>query len=54
MCCDRYYSRVNPLVIAAHPLESNQFGVVLSNGHVYVVEPSESEGKWGTLPPGST
>ncbi|KAF2576972.1 hypothetical protein F2Q68_00000248 [Brassica cretica] len=46
-------SRVYPLVIAAHPSESNQFGVGLSNGHVYVVEPSESEGTWGTSPPGS-
>ncbi|KAG2334477.1 hypothetical protein Bca52824_005657 [Brassica carinata] len=47
-------SRVYPLVIAAHPSESNQFGVGLSNGHVYAVEPSESEGTWGTSPPGST
>uniref|UniRef100_M4CP67 CTLH domain-containing protein n=1 Tax=Brassica campestris TaxID=3711 RepID=M4CP67_BRACM len=43
-----------PLVIAAHPTESNQFAVGLSNGHVYVVEASESEGRWGTSPPGST
>ncbi|KAF3542599.1 hypothetical protein DY000_02000386 [Brassica cretica] len=47
-------SRVYPLVIAAHPSESNQFGVGLSNGHVYALEPSESEGTWGTSPPGST
>ncbi|XP_018476375.2 topless-related protein 1 isoform X1 [Raphanus sativus] len=45
---------VYPLVIAAHPSEANQFAVGLSNGHVYVVEPSESEGRWGTLPTGST
>ncbi|WZY80229.1 hypothetical protein YC2023_026613 [Brassica napus] len=42
------------LVIAAHPTESDQFAVGLSNGHVCVVEPSESEGRWGTSPPGST
>uniref|UniRef100_M4CP68 CTLH domain-containing protein n=1 Tax=Brassica campestris TaxID=3711 RepID=M4CP68_BRACM len=42
------------LVIAAHPSESDQFAVGLSNGHVCVVEPSESEGRWGTSPPGST
>ncbi|KAG2334403.1 hypothetical protein Bca52824_005583 [Brassica carinata] len=46
--------RSYPLVIAAHPSESNQFAVGLSNGHVYVVEPSETEGRWGTSPPGST
>ncbi|KAF8081695.1 hypothetical protein N665_0870s0017 [Sinapis alba] len=47
-------SSVYPLVIAAHPSEINQFAVGLSNGRVYVVEPSESEGRWGTSPPGST
>ncbi|XP_018462545.1 topless-related protein 1 [Raphanus sativus] len=47
-------SFVRVLVIAAHPSESDQFAVGLSNGHVYVVEPSESEGTWGTSPPGST
>ncbi|KAI5398604.1 Topless- protein 3 [Lathyrus oleraceus] len=42
---------VYPLVIAAHPLEPNQFAVGLSDGSVKVIEPSESEGKWGSSPP---
>ncbi|KAI3844774.1 hypothetical protein MKX03_003418 [Papaver bracteatum] len=44
-------SRVHPLVIAAHPSEPNQIALGLSDGGVYVVEPLESEGKWGTVPP---
>ncbi|KAL3497851.1 hypothetical protein ACH5RR_040583 [Cinchona calisaya] len=40
-------SRLHPLAIAAHPSESNQFAVGLSDGGVYVLEPLESEGKWG-------
>ena len=43
--------RVHPLVIAAHPSEPNQFALGLSDGGVIVLEPSESEGKWGTSPP---
>ncbi|XP_019056179.1 PREDICTED: topless-related protein 1-like isoform X2 [Nelumbo nucifera] len=43
--------RVYPLVIAAHPSEPNQFAVGLTDGGVYVLEPLESEGKWGTSPP---
>ncbi|PON63180.1 Topless-related protein [Parasponia andersonii] len=43
--------RVYPLVIAAHPTESNQFALGLTDGGVYVLEPLESEGKWGTSPP---
>ncbi|KAF8034494.1 hypothetical protein BT93_C0724 [Corymbia citriodora subsp. variegata] len=43
--------RVYPLVIAAHPFEPNQFALGLTDGRVYVLEPSESEGKWGTSPP---
>lgn len=43
--------RVHPLVIAAHPSEANQFALGLSDGGVLVLEPSESEGKWGTSPP---
>lgn len=43
--------RVYPLVIAAHPSEPNQFALGLTDGSVYVLEPSESEGKWGTSPP---
>ncbi|XP_015617826.1 protein TPR1 isoform X1 [Oryza sativa Japonica Group] len=42
---------VYPLVVAAHPQESNQFAVGLSDGSVKVIEPLESEGKWGTTPP---
>ncbi|XP_047162512.1 topless-related protein 3-like isoform X1 [Vigna umbellata] len=40
-----------PLVVAAHPLEPNQFAVGLTDGSVKVIEPSESEGKWGSSPP---
>lgn len=42
---------VYPLVIAAHPVEPNQFAVGLTDGSVKVLEPSESEGKWGVSPP---
>uniref|UniRef100_A0A0C9S7I8 TSA: Wollemia nobilis Ref_Wollemi_Transcript_13460_4098 transcribed RNA sequence n=1 Tax=Wollemia nobilis TaxID=56998 RepID=A0A0C9S7I8_9CONI len=44
-------SSVHPLVVAAHPSEPNQFAVGLSDGGVQVLEPLESEGKWGTGPP---
>jgi hypothetical protein len=40
-----------PLVVAAHPSEPNQFAVGLSDGSVEVIEPLESEGKWGVPPP---
>lgn len=43
--------RVHPLVIAAHPSEPDQFALGLSDGGVCVLEPLESEGKWGTSPP---
>ncbi|KAI7729674.1 hypothetical protein M8C21_004456, partial [Ambrosia artemisiifolia] len=43
--------RVRPLVIAAHPSEPDQFALGLSDGGVCVLEPLESEGKWGTSPP---
>lgn len=42
---------MHPLVVAAHPLEPNQFAVGLTDGSVRVIEPSESEGKWGSSPP---
>uniref|UniRef100_A0A804QJA5 CTLH domain-containing protein n=1 Tax=Zea mays TaxID=4577 RepID=A0A804QJA5_MAIZE len=42
---------VHPLVVAAHPHEPNQFAVGLSDGFVKVLEPLESEGKWGTPAP---
>ncbi|KAJ0488149.1 putative transcription factor WD40-like family [Helianthus annuus] len=44
-------SRVYPLVVAAHPTEPNQFALGLTDGGVVVLEPLESEGKWGTSPP---
>ncbi|KAI9083185.1 hypothetical protein K1719_034918 [Acacia pycnantha] len=43
--------RVHPLVIAAHPSEPNQFALGLTDGGVYVLEPLESEGRWGSPPP---
>jgi len=42
---------VYPVVVAAHPSEPNQFAVGLTDGSVQVLEPLESEGKWGTNPP---
>ncbi|KAI5337505.1 PREDICTED: topless-related [Prunus dulcis] len=44
-------NNVQPLVIAAHPQEPNQFALGLSDGAVHVFEPLESEGKWGVPPP---
>jgi WD40 repeat protein len=44
-------SNVQPVVIAAHPQESNQFAIGLSDGGVHIFEPLESEGKWGVPPP---
>ncbi|KAG6662498.1 topless-related protein 4-like isoform X3 [Carya illinoinensis] len=43
--------RVHPLVVAAHPSEPNQFALGLADGGVHIIEPLESEGKWGTSPP---
>lgn len=37
--------------MAAHPREPNQFAVGLSDGTVVLLEPLESEGKWGVAPP---
>ncbi|KAK4802794.1 hypothetical protein SAY86_000997 [Trapa natans] len=42
---------VYPLVVATHPFEPNQLAVGLSDGSVKVMEPMESEGKWGSAPP---
>lgn len=42
---------IYPVVIAAHPQEPNQFAVGLTDGSVKVIEPLESEGKWGTPVP---
>lgn len=46
-----FSSTAYPLVIAAHPSEANQFALGLTDGGVHVLEPLESEGKWGTAPP---
>ncbi|KAE9601801.1 putative transcription factor WD40-like family [Lupinus albus] len=43
--------RVHPLVIAAHPSQPNQFALGLTSGAVHVLEPLESEGRWGSPPP---
>ncbi|XVE54456.1 hypothetical protein DITRI_Ditri03aG0082800 [Diplodiscus trichospermus] len=43
--------RVFPLVIAAHPSDPNQFALGLTDGGVHILEPLESEGKWGASPP---
>ncbi|XP_009338217.2 topless-related protein 3 isoform X1 [Pyrus x bretschneideri] len=40
-----------PLVVAVHPQEPTQFAVGLGDGSVKVIEPNESEGKWGSSPP---
>ncbi|KAJ8772012.1 hypothetical protein K2173_027189 [Erythroxylum novogranatense] len=42
---------VYPLVVASHPLESNQFAIGLTDGSVKVMEPTESEARWGSSPP---
>lgn len=44
-------SRIYPLVVTAHPTEANQFALGLTDGGVHVLEPLETEGKWGTVPP---
>ncbi|KAE8010286.1 hypothetical protein FH972_006670 [Carpinus fangiana] len=42
---------VYPLVLGAHPQDPNQIAIGLTDGSVKVIEPSESEGKWGSSPP---
>ncbi|KAJ3695527.1 hypothetical protein LUZ60_000904 [Juncus effusus] len=42
---------VHPSVIAGHPSEPNQFALGLTDGSVHVLEPLESEAKWGVAPP---
>ncbi|XP_020259152.1 topless-related protein 1-like [Asparagus officinalis] len=44
-------SSVYPTVIAAHPSEPNQLALGLTDGNVHVLEPLESEGRWGAAPP---
>lgn len=40
-----------PVVVTAHPQEPNQFAVGLSDGSIKVIEPTESEGRWGIKEP---
>lgn len=40
---------VYPLVVTAHPQEPYQFAIGLTDGSVKVIEPSETEGKWGVV-----
>ncbi|KAI4295197.1 hypothetical protein MLD38_040576 [Melastoma candidum] len=42
---------VYPLVLATHPQEPTQFALGLTDGSIKVLEPAESEGKWGAAPP---
>ncbi|ONK79879.1 uncharacterized protein A4U43_C01F11310 [Asparagus officinalis] len=42
---------VYPMVIASHPSEPNQIAVGMSDGTVYVVEPSDADLKWGNPSP---
>ncbi|RWW18129.1 hypothetical protein BHE74_00037544 [Ensete ventricosum] len=42
---------VFPVVIAAHPSEPNQIALGMSDGTVYVLEPSDADPKWGSAPP---
>ncbi|XP_057429442.1 topless-related protein 2-like [Lotus japonicus] len=42
---------VYPVVVTAHPQEPNQFAVGLSDGSIKVIEPTESEGRWGIKEP---
>ncbi|KAJ0978459.1 hypothetical protein J5N97_013933 [Dioscorea zingiberensis] len=42
---------VYPLVIATHPQEPSQFAVGLTDGAVKVIEPLESERRWGISSP---
>ena len=48
--CD-FSTTVYPTVIAPHPSEANQFALGLTDGGVHVLEPLESEGRWGVAPP---
>ncbi|XP_020595497.1 protein TPR3-like [Phalaenopsis equestris] len=44
-------SSVYPVVLAANPTDPNQFALGLTDGGVHVLEPLESQGKWGSAPP---
>ncbi|KAK1261901.1 Topless-related protein 1 [Acorus gramineus] len=41
---------IYPMVVAAHPTEANQVALGMSDGAVHVIEPSDSEPKWGAAP----
>ncbi|XP_049362293.1 protein TOPLESS-RELATED PROTEIN 2-like isoform X1 [Solanum verrucosum] len=43
----RYSGAAFPVVIAAHPSDSHQFALGMSDGTVHVIEPSDAEPKWG-------
>lgn len=45
---------LSPLVVTAHPQEPNQLAVGMTDGSVKVIEPLESEGKWGVAVPVDT
>ncbi|KAK8595449.1 hypothetical protein V6N13_016818 [Hibiscus sabdariffa] len=47
MAAIRRNQDVYPLVVAAHLMEPNQFAIGLSDRSMKLMEPSESEGKWG-------
>jgi hypothetical protein len=38
------------MVVAAHPSEPNQIALGMSDGSVHVMEPLESDTKWGPSP----
>ncbi|KAF7837781.1 topless-related protein 2 [Senna tora] len=42
---------VYPLVVTAHPQEPNQLAVGLTDGSIKVIEPLDSEGRWGVTAP---
>ena len=46
-----YSCSIYPLVIASHPSGSNPFALGMTDRGLYVIEPSESVGKWGVGPP---
>jgi hypothetical protein len=38
---------IYPMVVASHPSEPNQIALGMSDGSVHVMEPLESDTKWG-------
>ncbi|KAL9675098.1 hypothetical protein QQ045_003298 [Rhodiola kirilowii] len=43
----KQWEKTYPVVVAAHPLDPNQFALGLSNDMVAVLEPLEEDGMWG-------